>query len=190
MITKKLPAWITPVLWGVTMPVVAGFLYAPLMSRIGQRSAALRTLARQIAEAEALMGGLEEQERALQQARTLYRYVEERAGQGPTLARVLEHLSAQARDHQLELTSVQPQSEAGEARAFSLGASLTLREVPVRLTLTGRFRQLGEFLEGLSQAPFFSSLHTLTLAKESRDGAPLQMELLLAVYLAQPQVGG
>jgi Tfp pilus assembly protein PilO len=183
---KALPSWITPVLLGVTLSVVAGLLYAPLMTRIGQRNAALRKLAMQIAEAEALMGGLEEQERALQQARTLYRHVEERAGQGPTLARILEHLSAQARDHQLELTSVQPQSEAGEARAFSVGASLTLRDVPVRLTLTGRYRHIGEFLEGLNQAPFFSSIHTLTMAKSGHDVAPLQIELLLSVYLAQP----
>ena len=161
------------------------FIYLPVIARINARRVMLNDLRVKIADAQVLAEQLPDQERALQLAREHYGALESRIGEGQSVARILERLSAQAKDHRLELVAVQPHAQDTEPRVVTVGPELTLREVPLALQLTGRYRQLGEFLGELSSAPFLASVHKLVVTKPHAEDAQLKADLVLAVYLAE-----
>jgi Tfp pilus assembly protein PilO len=65
-----------------------------------------------------------------------------------------------------------------------MGEGLTLREVPLTLQLTGRYRHIGEFLAGLAEEPFAVAVRSLTMARAETSRTQVRAELLLMVYLA------
>ena len=162
------------------------FIYLPVLARINERRALLTDLRVKIADAQVLAGQLPGQEQALQLAREHYGdALESWIGKEQSVARILERLSAQAKDHRLELVAIQPRAEDHEPRVVILGPEVTLREVPLTLQLTGRYRQLGEFLGDLPTAPFLASIRELKMTKPQADRAELRTDLVLAVYLSE-----
>jgi Tfp pilus assembly protein PilO len=105
-------------------------------------------------------------------------------GEGQSIARILETLSQQAKRHRLELVAVQPPIEEEEPRRVGVGAEMILRELPLSVHVTGRYRQIGEFLGALSHAPFLSSVRHVRMMKPQADRATIQADLALVVYLA------
>ena len=170
----------------VALVLAARFLYLPVVARIGERRVALTDLRVKTADAHLLAARLADEERTLTEAQAQHRALERRAGGGQSVARILETLSQQAKDHRLELVAVQPREEdESETRTLTLGPELTLQEIPLRLQLTGRYRQIGEFLGGLIHTPFISSVRELRMRKPEAGSATLQADLVLAVYLAK-----
>ena len=164
----------------------ARFVYLPLISWIGERRGVLENLRVKIADAHVLAEQLPGQEKALQLARERYgALVEGRIGKGQSVAHILEKLSQRANGHQLELVAVQPRTDQTEPHRVTLGPETRLRIVPLTLQLTGRYRQVGEFLEELVHAPMVTSVQSLKLTKPQADSAKLQADLVLAVYLAE-----
>ena len=162
------------------------FAYLPVLSRLSDRRSRVQELRVKRADAHIVMERLPAQEARLQTAQAQYRELERRVGRDQSPARVLEQLSEQAKRHRLELTAVQSQPGETASRLFTLGP-LTLREVPLTLHVTGRYRMLGEFLGALPQAPFLSSVRSLTVTKSDAEDTALQATLVLAVYLAEGQ---
>ena len=68
-------------------------------------------------------------------------------------------------------------------RLIPLGPEKTLREVPLKLTLRGRYGQIGEFLGEMAVVPFVASVRSLTIKKLEPAAGKLQADLALAVYL-------
>lgn len=166
--------------------VLMVFVYLPVVARIGERRVRLTDLRVKTADAHLLAARLPEEERALAETQARSRAFERRVVEGQSVARILETLGQQAKDRRLELIAVQPREEdQNEPRTLTLGPELTFQEVPLRLQLTGRYRQIGEFLGGLSHAPFMSSVRELRMRKPEVDSATLQADLLLVVYLAE-----
>ncbi|MBI3011055.1 MAG: type 4a pilus biogenesis protein PilO [Candidatus Omnitrophica bacterium] len=161
------------------------FIYLPVRARIGERRAMLTDLKVKIADAHAFAQRLPGEEHALLLARERYDVLEGRIGRGQSVARVLELLSAQAKDHRLELVAIHPRMEEGEQDVMTLGPDLALREIPLRLQLTGPYRQLGAFVGELSSAPFLAAVQELQMTKPQADRAELKADLLLAVYLTE-----
>jgi len=156
------------------------------VARIGERRASLADLRIKTADTHLLAARLPDQERSLADAQVQYRSLERRAGGSQSVARILETLGQQAKDHRLELVAVQPrEEEESEPLILALGPEFTLQEIPLRLQLTGRYRQIGEFLGGLIHTPFISSVRELRMRKPEADSATLQADLVLAVYLAK-----
>lgn len=169
----------------LALVLVVRFLYLPVIARIGERRATLTDFRVKIADAQGLAQQLPDQEKMLQRARERSSTLESRIAEGQSVARILELLSARAKDHRLELVAVQPRAEHNEPRILILGPEVTLREIPLNLRLTGRYRQVGEFLGELPTAPFLASVHTLVLTKPQADTTQLTADLALAVYLAE-----
>jgi Tfp pilus assembly protein PilO len=168
----------------VVMVWLVRFLYLPVLAAIGERRAILQDLQVKLADAAVLTERLPQQEADLRGARARYAELEERVGSGQSLGRVLESLGQEAKRHRLELLSVKPKEEA-TARRTSIGPDLVLREHPLTLRLDGRYQQFGEFLGGLSTAPFLASVRALSLAKTQPESTQLRADLVLAVHLAE-----
>ena len=170
----------------VVLVLLVRFVYLPVVARIGERRASLTDLRVKTADAHLLASRLPDEECALTEAQARYGALERRIGEGQSVARILETLGQQVKDQRLELVAVQPREEDQAAsRTLTVGPALTLHEVPLRLQLTGRYRQIGEFLGGLSHTPFMSSVRELRMRKPEADSAILQADLVLAVYLAK-----
>ena len=170
----------------VALVLLGRFVYLPVAARLGERRASLTDLRGKTADAHLLASRLSEEERALTEAETHSRAFERRVGEGQSVARILETLGQQAKDRRLELVAGQPREEDhATTRTLLLSPGLTLQEIPLRLQLTGRYRQIGEFLGGLIHAPFLSSVQELRMRKPAGTNATLQADLALAVYLTK-----
>ncbi len=178
-----------PLLWGGAALLALGLLvqlvYRPLTARIGAQRMALRELRVKVADAQALAQQAPQHQAALERARVRYQALERRLGDGQGIARALETLSAQAKERRLEFVGVQPSAGEGEQPVVMVGPALRLRELPLTVQLTGRYRQLGEFLGELPQAPFLAVVRRLTLSRPRADTPKVLAELLLSVYPAE-----
>ena len=141
-----------------------------------------------IADAQVLIEQLPTQEKALQLTRERYGTLENRIGAGQSVARILEMLSQQAKERRLELVAVQPRAQKSEQHMLSLGPEMTLRETPLSIQLTGRYRSLGEFLGALTHASFVASVQKVTVTKSETTSEQLRAEVLLTMYLSEQRV--
>jgi Tfp pilus assembly protein PilO len=177
-------------LLGVTGAMVVAvwlmrFLYLPGVARIHARQVQLKDLRVKIADMQGLAERFSSQEAILQEARERYKVLESRIGREQSVPRVLDAIGQLAKGHQLELIAVQPRANEQEASVVTIGSELVLEEIPLSLQLKGRYRHLAEFLGGLSQAPFLSSVRELAVKKLQPESPKLQADLVLVVYIAQ-----
>lgn len=170
---------------GLGALLVCRVLYLPLVATIGDRYARLRELRVKLADARVLTKQQPSQEQALARMTARYKIVERQVGEGQSVARILETLSQQAKHHRLELVAVQPPAEEDGPRRLGLGPEMALRETPLTVQLTGRYRHVGEFLGELFHAPFLSSVRQLSMTKPHAERPALQADLALLVYLAE-----
>ena len=170
-----------------TLVLAVRYLYLPVVGRIGEQRVQLNVLAVKVADAQVLAELLPKHEAALREADTRYRALESRVGDGQSIARILDGLGKWAKDHRLEVVAVQPRSaETPEPPLLvASGPQLRLRAVPLTLRLKGRYRQLGEFLGKLTDAPFVGTVRRLAIHQPSSDSAQLEADVVLAVYLKE-----
>ncbi len=157
--------------------------YAPLIAHLLDERATWRDLRAKRIAAESLPSQAPEQEAALHQLQSRYRQLESQLSGGQSVARILEELGARAREQSLELTVIQPRLPKSP-KTVALSPGLTLRETPLSLQLSGRYRAIGEFLSTLPDAPFLASISSLMLTRPEA-AAPLRAELVLTVYTAE-----
>ena len=168
-----------------TMAVlVMRFLYIPLWGRVQERWTSLATLRVKMADARLSMERLPAEEAALTQAQERRQLLERRIGQEQSIARILEALGRQAKTHHLELVTMQPRADAHEEASVSLGPEIILRDMPLTVELTGRYRQLGEFLGELPSAPYVAAVKRMRITRPDLESPKLKADLVLAVYLA------
>ena len=163
---------------------IARFLFLPVMARVNDRRATLRDLRVKIVDASRFEKELPHQQEEWQQVRERYQLLEDRIGSGQSVARILEVLSQQAKERHVGLAAVQSKVQESAASLVALGSDVKLREVPLRLTLIGRYRQIGEFLGWLPQAPFLASVWQIKLTRPLPGDLQVRAELVLAIYLA------
>ncbi len=169
--------------------LLIGLVYVPVCGGIGRRFFTLRDLQRRISEARIMVKELPQREAASRASEERYRTMADRVGRGQSIARILESLSAQAKAHHLEYGAIQPPADASDHQTFTLGSLLTVREVPLTLQLSGRYRQLGEFLAELPGAPYVASLKRVMITRPHSESLKLHADLVLAVYLAEEGPG-
>lgn len=162
-------------------------LVAVLSVGISARWAQLTQVNQQLAQAHTIIDSLPTHQAALADQQAHYEQLLDRVGLRQSLAQALQHLSRRAEGVNLPLTVVQPQAEE-ELSRWSVGHELTVREIPLTLELTGRFRQVGAFLEALTDAPLLYSLRKLTMARSDAGASTITAHVALSVYLAQRAV--
>ncbi len=179
---QKLALAIAGGLTGVML--VVRFLYIPLWGQLTQRQAALKSLHVKVADAHLFMERLPLEEAGLKDVQTRRQALEHRIGHGQSLARILEQLGQQAKARHLELVSIQPRTGEREDHTVTLGPELALREVPLTLQVTGRYRQIGEFLGELPKSSYVAAVKTLHMIRPIPESPKLKADIVLAVYLA------
>ena len=168
---------------GVVVALVAMRLLAqPAVAYIGRQRAALGELRAKAAEAAMLVPQRAALEGGLQRAQDRSQSLEARV-RDQSVATILEALSREAKAHYLELTVVQ-ESAPDVERVVRFGPHLALREVPLRVHLRGRYRQVGEFLGALRAAPFLAAVREAEIVKSVEQFGQLTADLQLVVYLA------
>lgn len=158
-------------------------IYLPVLARIGERRAALQELTVKIAEGTILIESATAHEAALQELQARSRALEGRLSDEQSLATVLETIAGQANAYRLELVAVQPRTDVHGQQPLALGPDLRVRAIPLSLQVTGRYRQVGEFLAALHEAPFLVSVRKVTMTRQQEGSAALQGDVELAVYL-------
>jgi len=159
--------------------------YLPVIFRIGERRATLQELQVKMVDVQRVSVDLPKQEAALRRAEERYRILERRLGSGQSVARILEELNGLAKDQRVQLVATQSSTDEREGQLVTLGPDLVLREALLTVQLTGRYRQVAEFLGALDTAPFIASVQRVRMIKGQSDGYQLQADLALAVYLAE-----
>ena len=157
--------------------------YAPLLAHLFDERATWRDLRAKRIAAEGLPSQAPEQDAALRQLQSRYRQLESQLSGGQSVPRILEELGARAREQSLELTVIQPRLPKSP-KTVALSPGFTLRETPLSLQLSGRYRAIGEFLSALPDAPFLASISSLMLTRPEAT-APLRAELALTVYTVE-----
>ncbi|MDP3768370.1 MAG: type 4a pilus biogenesis protein PilO [Dehalococcoidia bacterium] len=156
----------------------------PLLWRgLAHQHGQLSALQAQIAEAQRATAEQPDRARRLEEAKQRLTPLTRRVGQGQSMARVLETLNARAQAHRLQIVAVQPRAAAASAARAAAG-SLTLREAPLELQVSGRYRQIGEFLGSLAEAPFLAAVRTVTLSSP-QESPLLEGRISLVVYLEE-----
>lgn len=164
---------------------LAGCLAAGLLAgrALAAQRSSLRELQVKIADANLFMERLPQEEAALADTQARQQALARRVGQGQSLVRILEQLGQQAKAHRLELVATQPRGEESRGQTVSFGPDVTLRELPLTVHVTGRYRQLGEFLGELPKAPYVAAVKMLRISRPSAESPKVKAELVLAVYL-------
>ncbi len=163
-------------------------LLMPASGRLARRRAALGELRGRIAAGHAMVESRAAHVEALERARAGFDPWKARVGTDQSVARVLEELTQRAGQRHLELVAVQPKAEEAP-RVLSVSGGLTVREMPVHLRLTGRYRQIGEFLGTLRGGRFLAAVRRIALARSEEGGAVLNAEVDLLIYLQESPVG-
>ncbi|GEM_PF-1792198 len=185
-VTAQQRVWIEIGLIFLVSVLALRFLCLPLLGRLSTLRVRAQEVAAQLAEGEAMAQHTSAHEAVLAQAQQRYATLSQRVGAETSLARVLETFRRQAQDHRVELMTMQPRASADAAPgAVALGEGLTLREVPLTLQLTGRYRHLGEFFAGLDEEPFTVVVRSLKMSHVEGSRTQLRAELLLTVYLPE-----
>ena len=179
--------WLLGLSVGLVVLVAAvRWLYLPAVAHLREQRAVLNDLRVKIADARVLAEQLSQQQAALTAAREDYQALRGRVGDRQSVARVLEALGQQAGRHHLELATVQPPRADGEEPLLvTIGSELTLRAVPLRVQLKGRYQEIGEFLGEFPGAPFLATVNSLSITKPHADALQLEAELTLGVYLME-----
>ena len=159
------------------------FLYLPVMGRIGERLSSLHDLRVKMADVQAMTEQLSRAEAELRKAQERSLALDRRLGKHQSVAHILDALNERAKQHHVGLTTMQSKVEEGPPRTVMLGGGLMLRAIPLTLQVTGRYRQVAEFLGGLSGASFVSSVQRVTVVKPQAESAKLQADVIVAVYL-------
>ena len=109
--------------------------------------------------------------------------LERRLGRGQSVAKVLEVLGQEAKSHKLELVATQPKQDADSPRRVRITSDLIAQAVPVTVQISGRYRQLGEFLGILREAPFLASIQQVSITEPNQETGRLRADLELTLYL-------
>jgi len=174
----------------VTLVLLVRFVYLPVIGQIRERMATWHDLRVKLADAKGLLPKVPAQEVAFQQVKAKASALQIRLGNGQALARILDALRARAQDLNLEFSATQSPPEGAPGNVMSLGPGFALREVPLELTVSGRYRNLGEFLGTLHDAPFIAAVQSLSVKSLPEDHPQLEARVNLAIYLAKEPLGG
>lgn len=166
--------------------IAVRWLLVPIVDRIGMQRAAMQELRRSIEEARMVSLELAARRDAFRRATDRVAEIEARIGKGQALARVLDTLRTEAGRCHVVMSATQLAEGQGQTLAppIPLAPELRLQEVPVSVTLTGRYRQLGEFLAALTDAPFLSEVRSLSIKRKADRASQLEAQMKLIVYLA------
>lgn len=160
--------------------LVAVLVYPPLWRGIANSRQRLTELQRNITEAQGFTAEESARARRLERAKQQLAPWARRVGHGQSMARVLETLNARAQAHQLQVVAVQPRAVA----AHTAAGRLALREVPLELQVSGQYRQIGEFLGTLADAPFLADVRELSLSSPG-DAQALEARIAIVVYMEE-----
>lgn len=181
------PAW-QPVLPGAAaagaLLVVAAAGFPLALSAVRSLEGARRVRA-QIADAALLAARLPAEQEGLKDAEARSLALKRRLGSGASVAHVLETLRKHAKAMQVELAVVQPNANDEPDALWRAGEDLAFRGVPLSLQLTGRYRQIGEFLGALNETSFLSSVRSYSLVPVGASDPRLRAEVSLLVYLTE-----
>ncbi len=171
---------------GLAVVMMGGFIARPMVLRIQHQRAVLAELRAQHAMAQALVDEQDRYDTALQERQAQYQTLQQRWRTVTSMAGVIETLTALAKSAHVELLAAESHRGTAPPAVIQVGPDLVVREVPLTLEVSGRYRQLGDFLGRLHGAPCVTSLRGMGLARQSSGPARVKMQLLVLVYLAEP----
>ena len=106
------------------------------------------------------------------------------------LADALQALSGLAATHHLSLVVQQPPTTRADIR-WRLAQVRMFQETPLALELTGRYRNIGEFLGSLSAIPFLNTVRRLVVDPAAAEPAgTLRATIDLSVFIPQGEPHG
>ncbi|MCG6947159.1 MAG: type 4a pilus biogenesis protein PilO [Deltaproteobacteria bacterium] len=115
------------------------------------------------------------------QKKTQVEELEQALPQKAETAEVIHKVSTQARSNGLQVQQIRPQKETVMRTRGGKGGDF--RQLFINLGIRGGYEQLGEFLVGLEQQPFYVRVAELHLSKREKREQWLEIQLKLEVVV-------
>jgi Tfp pilus assembly protein PilO len=107
--------------------------------------------------------------------------VEQALSQTAETAEVIHKVSTQARSNGLQIQQIRPQKET--LLRTQGGKRGEFRQLFINLGIRGRYEQLGDFLAGLEQQPFYVKVAELHVSKREKREQRLEIQLKLEIVV-------
>ncbi len=117
----------------------------------------------------------------LVQKRGQVKDLEQALPQKAETAEVIHKVSTQARSNGLQIQQIRPQRET--VLRTRDGKRGDFRQLVLNLGISGRYEQLGDFLAGLEQQPFYVKVAELHLSKKEKSEERLEIQLKLEIVV-------
>ena len=160
------------------------WLHWPLVMQCKERAPQARELHVKSADAKTLLPRLVEEEASAQQTRLQLDAALAYIGNDESVARILETLQHHAETLHVEFSAMKSSETEEPGQALALGEHMTLRQVPITMTVVGPYRQVGAFLGTLDGAPFLAQVQRLSVKRQSDTSPSVEAEMTLALYYA------
>lgn len=176
MSVREQVAWLVV---GVLLLATWILAVSPEQNRARRAARELVQLEAQGQSAERAMGTLVTTEREIRDGKERLQRLQERILGTKDLERILTLLSRQTQELGIKIVSMRPLEE----RAASSNAPT--RRFPVEMELQGRFLELGQYLEGLQNAPALLTVEGVHLTRADK-GSRLAMRMVVVAHI-RPQ---
>jgi len=94
------------------------------------------------------------------------------------LSKVTSQMESLARRHNLRLEDFSPSME----NYFETNPDAKISALPVEITISGLFLDLGKFIEEWPQLPFYILPHSMTIEKKDVDGSLIKARIVTKLY--------
>lgn len=173
-------------LWIRAGGLVAGAVIAlgvagiPLLGWTSRQYALLHDVRTRLAQAQEFQRSEASRAQALAQARREVEALQLHVSRGQGMASILDSLRADAERWHLQMNAAQ--SADHPPHTVQWGPHLSLQAMPITLTLVGRYRAIGEFLGGLSRAPFVAEVEHVFMKRHPDRYPQLEANVTVLIY--------
>jgi Tfp pilus assembly protein PilO len=161
--------------------LVNRFVLEPQSKKIKQLRKELASLSEQTADIGPKLVDFNRLSSELVQKRGQVEKLEQSLLQKAETAEVIHKVSTQARSNGLQIQQIRPQKET--VLRTRGGKSGDFRQLVINLGIRGRYEQLGDFLAGLEQQPFYVKVAELHLSKREKRDQRLEIKLKLEIVV-------
>ncbi|MFQ5840681.1 MAG: type 4a pilus biogenesis protein PilO [Candidatus Methylomirabilales bacterium] len=165
----------------IALVAVSALAWAVWTRPIGARASRLRTeaesLSRQVQNKQVSLSAAQARKERRDTIQASLDAIHRRILPPDGLPKLLGEISQQAMRAQVRIVSMTPKAPQ------TLGGQLPYQQLPVSLSIQGTYRQLGEFLEGISRGPVMITMREAQVTSVGKKGFSLTMRLELAAWI-------
>jgi len=154
------------------------FIYKPIQINIQQTEQEVREISQNLKNARRAEKDLHQLENRLENAKTDLETIKRRIINRKNLTRVTEDLQRVAEEFDLEINDFSPILDS----YFETNGNNKIKPLPIVISLTGRYLQIGKFLESLDKLDFYLIPNEFVIEKLNPESNDLTATITCILY--------